>query len=187
MPRLRYRTAVLRRTRVRDGSRDTRFEHLAPGARCPRRGLSVLEPRRFFGCPHAGLHVRRGPSCDHIKPRSVAGRDRRAKRSGHLHRLVAAQRGDGAPGGAAHHQPRRERVPQVVPRDVLNPGELEGAWQPFLMGPGTKRTTRQTVAVSARAVEGSRSLFSVGKWVANPDASQPLTVVQIFRPQHVTS
>ncbi len=39
----------------------------------------------------------------------------------------------------------------------------------------------------SRAVEGPRSLFGVGKRVANAYASQQLTVVQIFRPKHVAS
>jgi len=50
----------------------------------------------------------------------------------HLHGLVAEQLGDGPQRGPAHHQPGRERVPQVVPREVLDLGELQGGVEAVL-------------------------------------------------------
>ena len=50
----------------------------------------------------------------------------------HLHRLMAEQLGDGPQRGPAHHQPGRERVPKVVPREVLDLGELQGGVEAVL-------------------------------------------------------
>ena len=45
---------------------------------------------------------------------------------------MAEQLGDAAERGAAHHQPRREGVPEVVPGEVFDAGELQGGAEAVL-------------------------------------------------------
>jgi len=50
----------------------------------------------------------------------------------HLQRLMTEQFGDAAQRRPAHHEPRREGVPQVVPSEVGNLGDLKGGMESVL-------------------------------------------------------